>query len=99
MTIREALQAKSRRILAVGLAAWLALVVSLVLAAPRGLTVPALVCLLCFFAAALAQSFFVRCPRCRGNVGLLVAQALAPGRLRAHVGRCPFCGVSFDGHA
>lgn len=93
MNIRQSLQGKTRRIIWVGLVAWLALVLSLIASAPpvvHGL------CFALFFAAALAQSLFVRCPRCKGNVGLLVAQTLAPGRLKTHVTNCPFCAVSFE---
>jgi hypothetical protein len=96
VNIREALQEKTRRIMRLGLVAWLALVVSLIVSAPA---VVHLLCFTLFFAAALAQSLFVRCPRCSGNVGLLVAQTLAPGRLKTQVTNCPFCAVSFEDHA
>lgn len=93
MNIRESLRGKMRLIIWVGFSAWLALVVSLLAAAPPVIHV---LCFALFFAAALAQSMFVRCPRCKGNVGLLVAQTLAPGRLKTHVTNCPFCAVSFE---
>lgn len=79
--------------MSVGLVSWLALAVCVLTAAAP---VFHLLSIMVFLAAALAQTFMVRCPRCNGNVGLLIAQTLAPGRLRTHVANCPFCGVSHD---
>ena len=98
MNIREALQRKTRRIMCFGFVAWLAMVVLLVMA-PHGLRPFTIVSFLFFFASALAQSFLIRCPRCNGNVGLLVARTVMPGLLKTCVANCPFCGVNFDAHA
>jgi len=95
MTIREVLQRKTWRIILFGIASWLAIIVSLFFAR-EGLRILTIVPFLAFMAAALAQIFFVRCPRCNGNLGLIVAQTLAPGRFKTHVSNCPYCGVSFD---
>jgi DNA-directed RNA polymerase subunit RPC12/RpoP len=98
-TIAEQLQAKTRINLLVGLIAWLAMALTLVTASASGFPILHLIFFVLFIGAALAQVAFVRCPRCGGKVGLLMAQTQAPGRWKRQVVRCPFCGADFSEHA
>jgi hypothetical protein len=96
MTIGELLKNKTRRNLLAGFVAWLAFAVSTFFAAQSGMRLLPLVLFLPFIGAVLAQMFFVRCPRCNGNLGQLMAQTMAPGSLKTLVKNCPFCGVDFN---
>lgn len=98
MTIGETLTLKTRRNLWLGLLAWLAFASATFVAAEWGARLLPLVLFLPFIGVVIAQMFFVRCPRCKGNLGQLLAQAMAPGRLKVQVTHCPFCGVSFNDH-
>lgn len=44
----------------------------------------------------LYLNFGIRCPRCRGNLGITLGPALMSGFSRHPVHYCPFCGVSID---
>lgn len=79
-----------------GFAAWLALAGSFFIAEHLGLRFLPLVLFLPFIGMVMAQMFFVRCPRCNGNLGQLLAQTMAPGLLKTRVKNCPFCGVDFN---
>jgi hypothetical protein len=96
MTIGELLTHKSRRNITIGFVTWLAFAVSMFLAPRLGVPLLHLVFFIPFVGAALAQVFFIRCPRCNGNIGLLMAQTMAPGSLKTRVTNCPFCGVDFN---
>lgn len=96
MTIDALLRRKTRRNLWLGFLAWLAFGGSMFVAAEQGVRFLPLFLFLPFIAAVIAQMFFVRCPRCNGNLGQLLAQAMAPGRMKTQVICCPFCGISFD---
>jgi hypothetical protein len=98
MTIGETLRFKTRKNLWLGFLAWLAFAGSMLVAAQWGGRFLPLVLFLPFIGIVIAQMFFVRCPRCNGNLGQLLAQTMAPGRLKTHVTHCPFCGVSFNDH-
>jgi hypothetical protein len=45
-----------------------------------------------------ALLFFLRCPRCRGPLGSLVAHFGPFASLGKRISNCPFCGVSLDAH-
>jgi hypothetical protein len=98
MTIGELLRIKTHRNLWLGLLAWLAFAGSMFVAAEWGARLLPLVLFLPFIGVVIAQMFFVRCPRCNGNLGQLLAQTMAPGGLKTQVTHCPFCGVSFNDH-
>jgi hypothetical protein len=98
MTIGELLIHKTRRNLLIGFTAWLAFAGSIFAAEGLGARLLPLVLFLPFIGVVIAQMFFVRCPRCNGNLGQLLAQAMAPGPLKARVKNCPFCGVDFNDH-
>lgn len=44
----------------------------------------------------LYLNFGIRCPGCRGNLGITLGPALLSGFSRHPVHDCPFCGVSID---
>jgi hypothetical protein len=98
MTIGEILTLKTRRNLWLGLPAWFAFAGSMLFAAEWDMRLLPLVLFLPFIGVVMAQMFFVRCPRCKGNLGQLLSQTMAPGRLKTQVTHCPFCGVSFHDH-
>jgi hypothetical protein len=98
MTIGEALTLKTRRNLWLGLLAWLAFAGSMFVAAEWGTRLLPFVVFLPFIGVVIVQMFFVRCPRCNGNLGQLLTQTMAPWRLKTQVTHCPFCGVSFNDH-
>ncbi len=52
------------------------------LAFSLGMPLLPLVFFIPFVGASLMQVFFIRCPRCKGNIGLLMAQTIAPGSLK-----------------
>ena len=81
-----------------GLLAWLGFVASPFLAPSVGVRLLPVILFVPFIGAVVALTFFVRCPRCNGNLGLLIAQTYAPGRFRKAALNCPFCGVRFDDH-
>ena len=96
MTIRDLLTRQSRRNLLVGFLAWLAFAGSLFVGAKSGHPFLPLVFFVPFIGAVLVQVFFVRCPRCKGNLGLLLAQTMSPLTLTSKVSCCPYCGVEFS---
>lgn len=96
VNIGEILREKTRRNLRAGFVTWLAFAGSVYFADLQGLRLLPLILFLPFFCIVLKQMFFVRCPKCSGNVGQLLTQTMAPGRLKTHVTNCPFCGVSFN---
>ncbi len=98
MTIGELLTHKTRRNLLMGFVAWLAFAGSIFAAAELGARLLPLVLFVPFIGVVIAQMFFVRCPRCNGNLGQLLAQTMAPGSLKKQVKNCPFCGVDFNDH-
>jgi hypothetical protein len=100
MTIREYLQRRAK-LLALGIVgAWAVMAgQSFLVAQPSGPVAVAFLIAgaLVFFGAILAVVFMLRCPRCNGNLGSLVAHF---GPLRKMSSRqanfCPFCGVKLD---
>ncbi len=98
MTIDTFLRSKTRRNLLLGFFAWLLFAGSIFISAEWGVRLLPLFLFVPFIGAVAAQMFFLRCPRCRGNLGQLLAQTMAPGRMKTHLICCPFCGISFDEH-
>lgn len=49
------------------------------------------------FAAALYLQWFIRCPRCHGNLGISLGQQILIGSPKPKY--CPFCGASLDENA
>ena len=49
-----------------------------------------------FAGGALYIQFAIRCPRCKGNLGFTIGQAMLPIARRRKPRFCPFCGVSLD---
>lgn len=95
MTIGDQLIRKSRRIMAVGFLAWLGFAASLFIGGtPDRFWLP-LVFFVPFIGAVLVQVCFVRCPRCGGNLGLLIAQTMSLLTLTSKAICCPYCGTKF----
>lgn len=40
--------------------------------------------------------YCLRCPKCRGNLGLTVSQNLNPFKVSLAIKFCPYCGIEFD---
>lgn len=40
--------------------------------------------------------YYLRCPKCRGNLGLTVSQNLNPFKVSPAIKFCPYCGTEFD---
>ena len=51
---------------------------------------------LVFALGAIFLAFFIRCPRCRGNVGSLNAGVSKVVPFYTVINYCPYCGVSLD---
>lgn len=51
---------------------------------------------LIFMGAVLFCNLCIRCPKCKGNLGITVVPALIPYPSKHKVKYCPFCGVSLD---
>ena len=79
-----------------GLLAWLASAGAMTVADRTGMQLLPAAFFIPFFGCVLAQMYRVRCPRCNGNLGQLMARTLAPGPLRTTVRCCPFCGTDFN---
>jgi hypothetical protein len=98
MTIGEILRLKTRKNVWLGFLALLAFAGSMFVAAHWGVRLLPLVLFLPFIGIVIVQMFFVRCPRCNGHLGQLLAQTMALTRSKTHMTHCPFCGVSFNDH-
>ena len=48
------------------------------------------------FVGVITLGFFIRCPRCRGNIGTLNAGLSKAIPLYTVMNFCPYCGVSLD---
>ena len=49
-----------------------------------------------FAVVALLLNFGIRCPKCKGNLGITVVPAVLTFSRRHRVKYCPFCGASLD---
>ena len=96
MTIREQMQKKSRRFLAIALACWLLIVaVSLLV---QGKPSPAVTAIGIggFFIAMLFMFFLVRCSCCNANLGKFGVVHPFGVRTKRGINFCPYCGVNLD---
>jgi hypothetical protein len=96
MTIREFLTCKSRRNMLAGFLAWGAFAISIFTAPILNTPLLPLAFFLPFIGCVFAQAFFVRCPKCNGNLGLLLAQSMSLLTLMFQANHCPFCGIDFN---
>lgn len=100
-TIRDYLTRRIRWCLAFALGGWLLIALGGGLAGylPAALPRPAIPLLgfAVFFGAIIAMQRWIKCPKCKANLGRTIAMPLA-----FHLGSgprvsfCPFCGVSLD---
>jgi hypothetical protein len=96
-TIRDVMRRKKRLALLVLVASWLSFTPS-VLIESGGQSLLAFVPVGIFAGAVIFLAFFIRCPRCKGN---LVGFNANIGKIgsRAGVDCCQHCGVSLDAPA
>jgi hypothetical protein len=97
-TIRDYIKRRVRWLFAVGILGWLILPASQLLWPAEKSALPlAAVGMIVFFGAILALNYFVKCPRCRANLGRTIAMPLALSfGSGPKINFCPYCGVSLD---
>ncbi len=49
-----------------------------------------------FMFAIFYAHFGIKCPKCRGNIGILVMHLGSPFTSSKNIKYCPFCGVNID---
>lgn len=96
MSIREVLERRRRLISVVQGIAFLALMLGVYVGANRGIPWLRYAAVGLFFATVPLYQYGLKCPRCRGSIGLArekprkIFPPFAPGEL------CPHCGVSLE---
>jgi hypothetical protein len=97
-TIRDYIKRRVRLAFAAAFAAWLS--IPLFVFANKGKepipVVLVAVAIPVFFGVILYMTWFLRCPRCRANLGQTVAVPIAFRWGRRKMNFCPYCGVSLD---
>jgi hypothetical protein len=48
-----------------------------------------------FFSIIFFVNYGIRCPKCKGNLGMTVAWSVSGGSIR-QANHCPYCGISLD---
>lgn len=99
MKIRELIQTRTRRFIALAVGSWLVFASSSLFGEGNQTFILELVGFLGFASAVIGIVFLVKCPRCGAKLGQLgVAQPFSmSGKQRTNF--CPHCGVSFDEQA
>ena len=95
-TIRDALRRKKRWALVVLIGAWLLAGLSIFMEDNKALQLLAILPVVAFIAAIIFLGFFIRCPHCRGNLGVLNVGFSKTVPLYPSINFCPYCGVSLD---
>jgi hypothetical protein len=96
MTINQLLRRRAK-VLALAILVWSVLLIVVGLLGGRNLSpAVALALFAVLFLAIVSVVFLFKCPKCKGNLGSLVAHfgPLASGSKQ--VNYCPFCGVNFN---
>ncbi len=97
MTIREELATRRRRLMVLAFLAWLGGGLSAIFRVKDGLPWLPLPFFALFGAAVLLHLYWLRCPRCRGPLGIVNASLTKEGGgLRRRINFCPYCGISLD---
>jgi hypothetical protein len=96
MTIRQYIKRRLAWALGVAISAWLLLVASMVTAGKEPPVPLIAVGMLTFFGAVVFVNLAIRCPRCRGNLGITIVPAMFSFHSKRRASYCPFCGVSLD---
>jgi len=96
MTIGETLSKKTRFNIVAGLISWLAYAGSIYVSNRTGNSLLPIFFLLPFMYIVLRQILFIRCPRCKGKLGQLLALASAPWSRKRQITHCPNCKVDFN---
>lgn len=80
-----------------GLAGWVIVALALAQIKADPAVVPLLVGgVLVLVTGILTLVFGLRCPKCGGNLGHVLAWPPCPFRISARIQRCSFCGTDFD---
>jgi hypothetical protein len=98
-TIRDYIKRRVRWLFGMGIVGWLMFPVSEFAGGDRGpgAVSLAVVGMLVFAGAILALNYFVKCPKCRANLGRTVAVPIALSfGSGPKVNFCPYCGVNLD---
>jgi|SRR5882724_2246107 len=97
MTLRESIARQKRIGAIVTYVAFAVCVVAMVLSVAKR---PGLFVAVLGFSVSAAGlfylRFFVRCPRCRGEIGYVVSTLSSPFSISRRIRFCPFCGVALD---
>jgi hypothetical protein len=97
MTIREFLATRRRKLMVLGFAAWLGFAASGVIAAQHRVTWLPFAFFVLFAAAVLGNLYWLKCPRCRGPLGITNLPLTERGAwFMRKMDFCPYCGVSLD---
>jgi hypothetical protein len=94
MTIRERVGKKKKLFLGIAIGSWVVANATMLFHVSD--TIIIWVGMAGFIAGVVGVAFFIRCPRCRGNLGHHVVTQLPGTRAKYKVNFCPYCGVSFD---
>jgi hypothetical protein len=97
-TIRDGLRRRKRWVLILLFGAWLVFAFTIIPTAGEP-PILAIVPGIAFFGAMIFLGFFIRCPRCRGNLGVLNAGFSKVVPFYTVINYCPYCGVSLDAPA
>ena len=97
-TIRDRLRRRKRWALIVLAGAWLLMFPTWWLEdkPSSALLVPEIFAFAGFFGSFIFLAFFIRCPRCRGNLGTLNAGFSKAIPFYTVINYCPYCSVSLD---
>jgi len=96
MSIREVLERRRRALLVFDGCAFIALMLGVVFSVKLGIPWLRYLAAAFFLAAIPLNGYFLRCPRCRGSIGVAKEK---PGKILAPFlpgEPCPYCGVSLE---
>ncbi|HSV21782.1 MAG TPA: hypothetical protein VLJ17_01995 [Xanthobacteraceae bacterium] len=97
MTIREHFKQRFRWAIAAAFGSWILIAVFAMTHTGDGATPLFFVGFAIFIGAILFMNFGIRCPKCRGNLGMTIGHAFMTfGASKHRIGFCPFCGTSID---
>jgi len=97
MTIREVINRRLRKLQTLSLACFLVFFGSIFVAQAQNRLWPiTIVAFALFFGTTLYRFYGLRCPRCRGTIGMSITQSGAGFSVPQKFRFCPFCGVSLD---
>lgn len=96
MTIRHNIKKKLFLCLGIAVTAMIILAITGVLQNGESISPIFIACFFAFLGSILFCNLGIRCPKCKGNLGITVVPALFTFSSKHKVKYCPFCGVSLD---